>query len=100
MLHAVAAAFLRLVAKPVRFGQQGIKTGCIVVLDSDDAEADVSGALIAGAGAAYLVCTGKFRPGHEARFEPLLTLPLCDGPLSGVVWLQDGWSYGTWSLDA
>lgn len=44
----------------------------------DDAEADVSGALIAGAGAAYLVRTGKFRPGHEARFEPPPTATVAD----------------------
>ena len=36
----------------------------------DDAEADVAGALAAGAGTAVLVKTGKYREGDETRFDP------------------------------
>lgn len=36
----------------------------------DDAEADVAGALTAGAGRALLVRTGKYRPGDETRVSP------------------------------
>ena len=38
-----------------------------VAMIGDDAEADVSGALEAGAGMAILVKTGKYRPGDEER---------------------------------
>ena len=40
------------------------------VMVGDDAEADVAGALRAGLGGAVLVCTGKYRPGDEERFDP------------------------------
>jgi ribonucleotide monophosphatase NagD (HAD superfamily) len=36
----------------------------------DDAEADVSGALAAGAGHALLVQTGKYQAGDEKAFDP------------------------------
>ncbi|MEX5729821.1 HAD superfamily hydrolase (TIGR01458 family) [Rhodovulum iodosum] len=41
-----------------------------VAMVGDDAEADVAGARAAGAGAAYLVRTGKYRQGDEARVTP------------------------------
>ena len=41
-----------------------------VAMVGDDAEADVAGALAAGAGRAVLVRTGKYRAGDEARFAP------------------------------
>ena len=41
-----------------------------VAMIGDDAEADVAGALNAGAGAGVLVATGKYRPGDETRYEP------------------------------
>jgi HAD superfamily hydrolase (TIGR01458 family) len=40
------------------------------VMVGDDAEADVSGALVAGIGGALLVRTGKYRPGDENRVKP------------------------------
>lgn len=40
------------------------------VMVGDDAETDVAGALRAGIGRAFLVRTGKYREGDEARFEP------------------------------
>ncbi len=44
------------------------KADCVMI--GDDAEADVAGALKAGIGRAYLVRTGKYADGDEARFQP------------------------------
>jgi len=44
-----------------------------VAMIGDDAEADVAGALAAGAGAGLLVRTGKYREGDEERVSPAPT---------------------------
>lgn len=49
-----------------------------VVMIGDDAESDVAGALKAGLGAAFLVRTGKYRSGDEARFAPRPTAVVAD----------------------
>ncbi|WP_171235431.1 TIGR01458 family HAD-type hydrolase [Ruegeria sp. HKCCA6837] len=41
-----------------------------VTMIGDDAESDIAGALKAGLGAAFLVRTGKYQIGDEARYEP------------------------------
>lgn len=41
-----------------------------MIMIGDDAEADISGALAAGAGSAFLVRTGKYRAGDETRVSP------------------------------
>ncbi|MCR8547936.1 TIGR01458 family HAD-type hydrolase [Salipiger sp. P9] len=48
-----------------------------VAMVGDDAESDVAGALTAGLGQAFLVETGKYRPGDEARarLAPTAVLP-------------------------
>ena len=49
----------------------------------DDAEADVAGALAAGAGQAFLVRSGKYRVGDEDKVEPRPTA-VVDGLLEAV----------------
>lgn len=48
------------------------------VMVGDDAEADVSGALLAGIGSALLVRTGKYRTGDETRFTPAPSATVAD----------------------
>lgn len=49
---------------------------CVMI--GDDAEADVSGALVAGVGKAILVRTGKYQSGDEDRHEPAPTVTVDD----------------------
>ena len=61
--------------KPARgfFEAAAASMGCAladVAMVGDDAEADVAGALAAGAGLGVLVRTGKYRDGDERRFRP------------------------------
>ncbi|WP_217362393.1 TIGR01458 family HAD-type hydrolase [Ruegeria arenilitoris] len=49
-----------------------------VVMIGDDAESDISGALVAGAAAGILTQTGKYHPGDENRFDPGPTLLVAD----------------------
>lgn len=37
----------------------------------------------------------EFARQFERRFRPLCTIPLRPGGLQGLLWIQDGWSYGT-----
>lgn len=37
----------------------------------------------------------EFAQRFEGRFKPLCTLPVDDGGLRGLLWIQDGWTYGT-----
>jgi len=57
-----------------------------VVMVGDDVEADVSGALRAGIGAALLVRTGKYHPGAEADATPPPTAVVDDLP-TAVDWI-------------
>ncbi|ARE39405.1 HAD-superfamily subfamily IIA hydrolase, hypothetical 2 [Rhodovulum sp. P5] len=54
-------------------GSMGLPLSDVAMI-GDDAEADVAGALAAGAGAAILVRTGKYRPGDETRVSPSPTV--------------------------
>ncbi len=63
----------------------GLEEGVMV---GDDAEADVSGALAAGLGAALLVRTGKYQPGIEGRFDPPPTAVIDDLP-AAVKWILE-----------
>jgi HAD superfamily hydrolase (TIGR01458 family) len=63
--------------------------GCVadeVAMVGDDAESDVAGALQAGLAAAFLVQTGKYRPGDETRFDPQPTAVAAD-LAAAVDWL-------------
>ena len=79
--------------KPARrfYAAAAASIGCElaqVVMIGDDAEADVSGALTAGTGAALLVQTGKYADGDETSFEPAPTATVAD--ISGAVdWVLD-----------
>ena len=58
---------------PAFFSAAASSMGCElkdVTMVGDDAEADVAGALAAGAGQAILVRTGKYRERDESRVEP------------------------------
>ncbi|WP_170764696.1 TIGR01458 family HAD-type hydrolase [Ruegeria lacuscaerulensis] len=48
------------------------------VMIGDDAESDIAGALVAGLAKGYLVRTGKYRQGDEARFSPKPTATVAD----------------------
>ena len=58
---------------PAFFAAAAASMGCglaDLAMIGDDAEADVAGALAAGAGLGVLVRTGKFQDGDETRFCP------------------------------
>lgn len=59
-----------------------------VAMIGDDAEADVAGALCAGAGVAVLVRTGKFSAGDEDAHDPAPS-HVADELAAGVAWLLD-----------
>ena len=50
-------------------GSMGLRLAEVAMI-GDDAEADVAGALAAGAGMAVLVRTGKYRAGDEETARP------------------------------
>ncbi len=58
------------------------------VMIGDDAEMDVSGALVAGLGCALLVRTGKYLPGAEKDVDPGPTAVVDDLP-AAVQWILD-----------
>ena len=63
--------------------------GCALsetVMIGDDAEADIAGALEAGAGAAVLVRSGKYLSGDETRYLPVPTIT-ADGLAAGAEWI-------------
>lgn len=58
---------------PAFFAAAAASMGCTLselAMIGDDAEADVAGALAAGAGTSILVRSGKYRAGDEERVEP------------------------------
>jgi len=57
-----------------------------VAMVGDDAEADVAGALTAGAGQAVLVRTGKYQTGDETRFTPAPS-EVAEGVAQAADWL-------------
>lgn len=65
--------------------------GCVMtdaVMVGDDADADVSGALSVGVGAALLVRTGKYRDGDEILYEHSPTSVVAD-LTEAVAWILD-----------
>ncbi|MCV2863853.1 TIGR01458 family HAD-type hydrolase [Defluviimonas sp. WL0075] len=71
---------------PAFFDAAAASMGCALAetaMIGDDAEADVAGALRAGAGQAILVRSGKYRPGDERAAEPRPTAVL-DGIADAV----------------
>jgi HAD superfamily hydrolase (TIGR01458 family) len=58
------------------------------VMIGDDAEMDVSGALVAGLGCAVLVRTGKYLPGAEKRVDPEPSAVVDDLP-AAVQWILE-----------
>ncbi|MCP4380714.1 MAG: TIGR01458 family HAD-type hydrolase [Hyphomicrobiales bacterium] len=64
------------------------RTGAETVMVGDDIEADVSGALRAGIGAALLVRTGKYQPGAEDGRRPAPTA-VVDDIVAAVDWILD-----------
>lgn len=64
VLGKPAASFFETAARSMDLGLAD------VAMIGDDAEADVAGALQAGAGAAFLVRTGKYVEDDETRFDP------------------------------
>lgn len=57
---------------------------CVMI--GDDAEADIAGALDAGASAAVMVRTGKYLDGDETRYSPAPTIVL-DTLADAVAWI-------------
>jgi HAD superfamily hydrolase (TIGR01458 family) len=74
---------------PAFYAAAAQRLGCEptdTVMVGDDAEADVSGALAAGIGAAILVRTGKYEPGAEDKVKPPPTIVL-DDLAAAVDWI-------------
>lgn len=65
----------------------GVALGEVAMI-GDDAEADVAGALVAGAGAGLLVRTGKYREGDETHVSPRPTA-VVQGIAEAVDWLLE-----------
>jgi HAD superfamily hydrolase (TIGR01458 family) len=62
--------------------------GSEAVMVGDDAEADVSGALVAGIGSALLVRTGKYRAGDENKVKPAPSATV-DDLTAAVRWIME-----------
>lgn len=74
---------------PAFYAAAAERLGCKpadIVMVGDDVEADVSGALAAGMGAAILVRTGKYEPGAEDHAKPQPTAVL-DDLAAAVDWI-------------
>ena len=72
---------------PAFFAGAAASMGCTMgelAMIGDDAEADVAGALAAGAGQAILVRSGKYRAGDEDKVEPRPTA-VVEGIMEAVI---------------